>query len=118
LIAGLLVTSAYNVLTSHQPETTLVGIIIALISIAVMWALIYGKTRVGTQVESKAILADAACTRVCVYMSVVLLISSGVFELTDFPYIDSIGALVLAYFSFKEGRECFEKARGNSHCEC
>jgi divalent metal cation (Fe/Co/Zn/Cd) transporter len=118
LVAGLLVTSGYNFLTQHQPETTQVGIIISLLSIAVMWALIYGKTRVGTRLESKAILADAACTRVCVYMSVVLLISSGVFELTGFPYIDSIGALFLAYFSFKEGRECFEKARGNSHCEC
>ncbi|MDV3309560.1 MAG: cation transporter [Cyclobacteriaceae bacterium] len=118
LVAGLLVTSGYNFLTQHQPETTQVGIIISLLSIAVMWALIYGKTRVGTRLESKAILADAACTRVCVYMSVVLLISSGVFELTGFPYIDSIGALFLAYFSFKEGRECFEKARGKSHCEC
>src|SRR5690606_5121507 len=118
LVAGLLVTSGYNFLTKHQPETTHVGIIISLISIAVMWALIYGKTRVGTQLESKAILADAACTRVCVYMSVVLLISSGVFELTGFPYIDSIGALFLAYFSFNEGRECFEKARSKSHCKC
>lgn len=118
LVAGLLVTSVYNFLTKHQPETTKVGVVISLISIAVMWALIYGKTSVGTQLKSKAILADAACTRVCVYMSVVLLISSGVYELTGFPYIDSIGALFLAYFSFKEGRECFEKAESNRHCGC
>jgi divalent metal cation (Fe/Co/Zn/Cd) transporter len=34
------------------------------------------KTRVGKQLGSDAILADANCTRVCVYMSVVLLLSS------------------------------------------
>lgn len=118
LVVGLLATSAYNFWIQHQPETTQIGVIISLISILVMWALIYGKTKVGTELNSKAILADAACTKICVYMSVVLLISSGVYELTHFPYIDSIGALFLAYFSFKEGRECFEKARSNSHCDC
>ena len=118
LVAGLLITSVYNFATGHQPVTTRVGVIISLISIAAMWALIYGKTKVGRRLESKAILADAACTKVCVYMSVVLLIASGVYELTGFPYIDSIGALFLAYFSFNEGKECFEKARDQNRCEC
>lgn len=118
LVAGLLATSAYNFWTGHQPETTQMGVVISLISILVMWALIYGKTKVGTQLNSKAILADAACTRVCVYMSIVLLISSGVYELIHLPYVDSAGALFLAYFSFNEGKECFEKARSNNSCEC
>lgn len=118
LVAGLLVTSTYNLWTGHQPETTQMGVIISLISILAMWALIYGKTKVGTQLNSKAILADAACTKVCVYMSIVLLISSGVYELTHFLYVDSLGALFLAYFSVKEGRECFEKARSKNLCDC
>jgi divalent metal cation (Fe/Co/Zn/Cd) transporter len=80
--------------------------------------LIYGKTKVGSELKSDAILADAACSRVCIYMSVVLLGASGVYELTKVGYVDSIGTLGLAWLSLKEGRECFEKAKNNTHCSC
>jgi divalent metal cation (Fe/Co/Zn/Cd) transporter len=118
LVVGLVTTSVYNILTGHRPETTFWGVIISIISIAVMWFLIIGKTKVGRRLNSDAILADAECTRVCVYMSIILLISSGIYELTNFKYIDSIGTLGLSYFAFKEGRECFEKAKSNKHCGC
>lgn len=117
LVAGLAVTAVYNIVTNHKPETTLPGLIISIISIAVMWALVMGKRRVGRALNSMPILADANCTMVCIYMSVVLLISSFVYELTGIGYVDSLGALGLIYFSAKEGREAFEKARG-LECEC
>lgn len=118
LVLGLLSSGIFNLWTGHKPETTFWGVIISIASIAVMWALIYGKTKVGKQLNSQAILADAECTRVCIYMSVILLISSAVYELTNFAYIDVIGTFGLAYLSFKEGRECFDKARGNKNCCC
>lgn len=118
LVIGLLATGFYNLLIGHKPETTFWGIIISLISIAVMSLLIYGKIKIGKQLNSEAILADAACTKVCIYMSVILLISSLIYELTGFAYIDSIGTFGLAWFSFKEGKECFEKAKSNKFCSC
>jgi divalent metal cation (Fe/Co/Zn/Cd) transporter len=83
-----------------------------------MLALVYDKTKVGRQLNSDAILADAECTKVCISMSVILLGASGVYELTKFAFIDTIGTLRLAYLSFKEGRECFENEKKNSHCSC
>lgn len=118
LVAGLVITSIYNIWTGHKPETTFWGVVISAISIAVMWALIIGKIRVGKELNSKAILADANCTKVCVYMSVILLVSSLIYMLTNFTYIDSIGTLGLAYLSFKEGKECFEKAKSDKICGC
>ena len=118
LTAGLVATGIYNAVTGHKPETALWGVIISLVSIATMWALIYGKTRVGRELNSGAILADAECTRVCIYMSVVLLAASAIYELTRFPYMDTLGTLGLAFFSFREGQECFQKAKGNAHCGC
>lgn len=118
LVLFLSATGFYNLWTGHKPTTTLWGVIISIISIAVMWALMYGKTKVGNQLNSAPILADAACTRVCIYMSVVLLVSSGIYEFTNIGYIDSIGTLGLAYLSFKEGRECFDKAKNNKYCSC
>lgn len=118
LTAGLIVTSVYNIYTGHNPTTTIAGVIVSIISILVMWALMYGKKKIGNALNSEAILADAECTRVCIYMSVILLISSGVYALLHLPYIDSIGTLALSYFAFKEGKECFEKAKTNKACCC
>ena len=111
LVFGLTASSMYNLWTGHRPTTTMAGVVIAVVSIAVMWALIYGKTKVGSELKSDAIVADAQCTRVCIYMSVVLLAASGIYELTRVAYVDSIGTLGLAWLSMKEGRECFEKAK-------
>ncbi|ESU19456.1 cation efflux protein [Flavobacterium enshiense DK69] len=118
LTIGLVATSVYNILSNHKPNATFWGVIISIISIVIMWALIIGKTKVGKKLKSEAILADAQCTKVCVYMSIILLISSGIHELFHFSYIDSFGTLGIAYFAFKEGKECFEKARSNKHCSC
>lgn len=118
LVIALVVSSFYNIWTGHEPITTFWGVVISVISILVMWFLVLAKRRVGKKLNSDPILADANCTMVCVYMSVILLVSSGIYELTGFAYIDSIGTLGLAYLSFKEGKECFEKAGGDKYCGC
>ena len=116
LAIGLAATAIYNLFTAHRPETTLPGLIISVISITVMWALVMGKRKVGRTLNSSPILADANCTMVCIYMSLVLLASSLIYQLTGFGFIDSIGALGLIYFSYSEGKESFEKAAGLDDC--
>ena len=116
LVAGLAATAIYNIVTGHKPETTIPGLIISVISIAMMWALVMGKRKVGHALNSQPILSDATCTMVCIYMSVVLLASSLIYELTGFGFIDSIGALGLIWFSYSEGKEAFEKAAGMEDC--
>jgi len=116
LAIGLAITSIYNLFTAHKPTTTLPGLIISLISIAVMWALVLGKRKVGRTLNSSPILADANCTMVCIYMSIVLLASSLIYQLTGFGFVDSIGALGLIYFSYSEGKESFEKAADMEDC--
>jgi divalent metal cation (Fe/Co/Zn/Cd) transporter len=116
LAAGLVVTAGFNLYTGHQPETTVWGIVISLISILTMWALIYFKVRVGRQLGSDAILADAECTKTCLYLSFILLLASAGYELTGIGGIDAIGAIALAVFSYREGREAFEKASGKICC--
>jgi divalent metal cation (Fe/Co/Zn/Cd) transporter len=116
LAIGLGATAIYNLFTAHKPTTTLPGLIISLISIAVMWLLVQGKRKVGRNLDSSPILADANCTMVCIYMSVVLLASSLIYQLTGVGFVDSIGALGLIYFSYSEGKESFEKAAGMDAC--
>jgi divalent metal cation (Fe/Co/Zn/Cd) transporter len=112
LAAGLGLTGIYNVIAGHKPSTTVPGLIISLISIAAMWALVAAKRKVGRTLRSASILADANCTLVCIYMSLVLLASSLIYQFTGFGLVDSLGALGLIYFSVNEGKEAFEKAAG------
>jgi divalent metal cation (Fe/Co/Zn/Cd) transporter len=109
LSAGLFAGIIFNLIRHHKPETTFWGIIISLVSIAVMYWLMSAKRNTGIKLNSQPIISDAGCTRICIYMSVVLLLSSLVYELTGFAYADSIGAAGLIYFSIAEGREAFEK---------
>lgn len=118
LTAGLLCTAIYNFIIGHKPETTFWGIIISLVSIITMSILIYYKLKIGKALDSKALIADANCTKTCLYLSVVLLISSLGYAFTEIGGIDSLGALLIAYFSFKEGKEAFEKSKSNIHCSC
>jgi len=116
LAVGLFAGALVNIYVGHKPETTVSGLIVSLISIAVMWALVYFKNKVGQRLNSAPILADANCTKVCIYMSGVLLAASLIYQLTGLGYLDSLGALGLIYFAVQEGREAFEKAKGIDVC--
>ncbi|MFN2215855.1 MAG: cation transporter [Anaerolineales bacterium] len=118
LSLGLFISIIINLYSGHKPEDTLAGTIIAIISILSMWALVAAKRYVGRKLDSQPILSDANCTLVCIYMSIVLLISSLLFKLTGIGFIDSIGSAGLIYFSFNEGKEAFEKANGKETCDC
>lgn len=118
LVVALVITSIYNIWTGHKPLTTFWGVVISTISILIMWILVVWKRNVGNRLKSDPILADANCTMVCVYMSIILLVSSGIYELFGIPYVDSIGTLGLSYVAFKEGKECLEKAKSDKNCCC
>jgi divalent metal cation (Fe/Co/Zn/Cd) transporter len=116
LTVGLMGTSLVNLYQGHKPETTFWGIVVAGISILCMWLLIHYKVRIARQYNSQALFADAQCSKACLYLSVVLLISSIGYELTGIGMLDSLGAVGIAVLSFKEGREAFEKAKDNVIC--
>ena len=117
LAVGLLAGIIVNLVNHHKPETTLWGMIISITSIVVIVWLMNSKKSVGKRLHSAAIIADSNCTKVCVYMSLVLLASSVIYEYTGFAYADVIGTAGLIYFSIAEGREAFEKAKGKA-CSC
>jgi len=124
LTLGLIIGSILNIISAQKPETTVVGIIISVISIATMYFLMNAKLKVGNDLNSDAIIADANCTKACFYLSMVLLASSGLYELTGIAYVDIIGSLGIAWFALKEGKEALTKAKsgnlkccGNDNCE-
>lgn len=117
LAAGLVTGALVNVVQGHKPVTTFWGVIISVVSLLVMYWLYRSKIYYGKKLKAEPVIADGRCTLVCIYMSLILLISSFIYELTGFGWVDTIGALGLAWLSFTEGREAFEKAKGRE-CGC
>jgi divalent metal cation (Fe/Co/Zn/Cd) transporter len=119
LAVGLIAGSVINLLNKSKPETTLAGIIIASVSILTMYFLMHYKLKTGKALNSEAIIADAHCTKTCLYLSFILLASSILYEFIKISYIDIAGSLGIAWYAFNEGRESLEKARKNQlSCSC
>jgi divalent metal cation (Fe/Co/Zn/Cd) transporter len=119
LSVGLVAGSILNLLNKSRPETTLAGIIIAGVSILTMYFLMNYKLKAGKALNSEAIIADAHCTKTCLYLSFILLISSLLYEFLKISYIDIAGSLGIAWYAFSEGRESLEKAKKNQlSCSC
>jgi len=111
LASGLIAGATINLIQNNQPVTTIVGVIISIISILTMFFLMRYKLKIGKILNSDAIIADAYCTRSCFYLSIILLTSSGLYEIFQIGYIDTIGSLGIAWFAISEGREAFKKSK-------
>lgn len=111
LVLGLIIGAGLSIYYQSNPETTLVGMIISIISILTMYILYKQKSKAGKELSSEPIISDANCTRTCFYLSFILLGSSTLYELFKIPYVDAIGSLGIAWYAFKEGKEAFEKAK-------
>jgi divalent metal cation (Fe/Co/Zn/Cd) transporter len=111
LTAGLVFGAIVNVIEKINPSTTIPGFIISIISISTMYFLMNAKMKVGAELKSDAIIADAKCTKTCLQLSIILLAASILYQVFHILYIDTLGTAGIAYLSFKEGKESFEKAK-------
>ena len=119
LVAGMIIGALLNLIQGSRPVTTFPGIIVSLVSIATMWWLMSAKMKVGKALHSEAIIADANCTKTCLWLSVVLLASSLLYEFFHIGLLDAAGSLGIAWFAWREGRESLETARtGKLGCCC
>lgn len=102
----------YKILHQEFPHTTIPGVVISLLSLSFMFFLWKAKEKVGRQLDSATVMADARCSLACIKLSVVLLVGSLCFWL--FPtlwWVDSVAALILAFFIGGEGQEMIQSTR-------
>ncbi len=128
LIGGLFVLlaistaifSALHLVEKKHPDTTLPGAIISILSLSFMFFLWSRKRKLGQELQSSTVLSDAACSLACIKLSVILLLGSGLFFfLPSLWWADSVAALLMSYFIYKEGREIRKSAQdGNGHSCC
>ncbi len=100
-------------LGAAQAQPSLVGIVLAATSVAVMPFLSAAQRRAGRALESASAVADSKQTLLCTYMSAVLLVGLLANSLLVWSWADPIAALVIAAVAVKEGASAW---RGDGCC--
>jgi len=88
-----------------QPGESLLGIILAIVSLMVMPFLAVWKKKIADEINSRALRADALETLACSYLSFTLLLGLGANALFGWWWADPLAALAMVYFLVKEGTE-------------
>lgn len=94
--------------TGDQPSITVVGMVLTALSAVVMPALARQKKAAGEAMNSRLVLADAAETKLCAWLSVSTLAGLAGFAAFGLSWIDPFAGFVIAYFAVREGREAWE----------
>ncbi|MBD3676115.1 MAG: cation diffusion facilitator family transporter [Planctomycetaceae bacterium] len=92
-------------LWQQAPETSLIGIALAAVSVLVMPVLFLLKFRLGQKIQSRSLIADSKETLACVFLSVALLIGLGAHYLWGLWWLDPVTALIIAVLIVREGFE-------------
>jgi divalent metal cation (Fe/Co/Zn/Cd) transporter len=108
LAAYLVVVGIRDLIVGETPETSVVGIVLTALSIVIMPTLAALKRRVGMQMGSALVLADAAETRLCALLSVTTFIALLVYLFVGWTWLDPVAGFVIAIFAVIEGREAWE----------
>ncbi len=96
------------------PEHSIVGIVLACVSLLVMPLLSRAKRRVGAALQSAAMHADARQTEFCTYLSAVLLSGLLLNAAWGLWWADPAAGLVMVPIIAKEGVDCL---RGDPCCD-
>jgi divalent metal cation (Fe/Co/Zn/Cd) transporter len=112
LLAGYILYEAGGALYRREaPESSWIGIALAVASLIVMPVLGLAKRRIAREMGSRALEADALETLICAYLSFSLLAGLLLNAALGWWWADPLAALAMVGFIVKEGREAVEEAR-------
>jgi len=106
--------SGKKLLFQEHPDESIIGIILAIVSLIVMPVLAFYKKKIATEINSRALRADALETLACSYLSLTLVVGLGANALFGWWWADPLAALAMVYFLVREGWEAVEEGREGS----
>jgi len=115
LAAYVSVDAIRTLIQREQPERSLVGIVVAVLSLLVMPVLARQKRKAAAHLGSAALRADSRQTSLCAYLSVILLGGLLLNALFGWWWADPVAALAMVPIVGKEGLQAF---RGKTCDDC
>ncbi len=105
LAVYVLAQAGWTLWTKNAPEESLVGIILAGVSLVIMPIVSVAKLRAAKELKSPALRAEAKETLACSFLSFTLLLGLVANALLGWWWADPIAALLMVPWLIKEGRE-------------
>ena len=106
--------SVKSLVRREAPQESIVGIVLAAVSLIVMPLLVRAKRKVARGINSGALMADSKQTELCTYLSAILLGGLLLNALLGWWWADPVAALVMVPIIVKEG---IEALRGETCCD-
>jgi divalent metal cation (Fe/Co/Zn/Cd) transporter len=114
LVAYIAVEATRDLLGSHHPGVSWVGIGLAAFTAPTMPLLARAKRRVGRKLNSSATVSEASQNMICAYLSVALLVGLLANALAGWWWADPVAALAIAAIAATEGVESWQ----GKNCDC
>lgn len=109
LAAYVTIDSIFTLVNQDIPQESMVGIVLAILSLIIMPVLAFYKLRAADHLESRALRAEAKETLACSYLSFALLLGLSLRAWNpELWWADPAAALAMVPWLIKEGREGFE----------
>jgi divalent metal cation (Fe/Co/Zn/Cd) transporter len=105
LAVYVLVESVLTLVSGDHPSSSLAGIVLAAVSLAVMPLLALAKLRTAGRLGSRALQAEAKETLACAYLSLTLLIGLALNAGFGWWWADPVAALAMVPWLVREGVE-------------
>lgn len=100
-----------SLIEREEPLTSPVGIVLSVLSLAIMPGLAWAKQRTGQEMGSQALVADSKETWVCSYLSLALLVGVGLYAIAGWWWADPVAALAMLPVILWQGWETLGEAR-------
>ncbi len=108
VLAGYVVVEGLrDLVAGATPNTSPVGIALTGASVIIMPVLAWAKRRAGSAMGSRLVVADAAETKLCAWLSVSTFAGLVAYAIVGWTWIDAVAGLVIAGFAVNEGREAW-----------
>ena len=114
LAVYVLIDSAETLWQREHPRPTVTGLILLCLSVIVMPLLARLKKRVAIELGSRAMVAEAAQTSLCAYLSVIALAGVGLNAWLGWWWADPLAAIAMVPIIAREG---LEGIRGEAPCD-
>jgi len=106
--------SVKSLIRREAPQESIVGIVLAAVSLIIMPLLVRAKRKVARGIKSGALMADSKQTELCTYLSAILLVGLLLNVLFGWWWADPVAALIMVPIIAKEG---IEALRGETCCD-
>lgn len=112
LLAAYIVTQAVVGLRSNiHPTPSALGMLWLAVTAAAMFALAYGKHRVGVEIDNPVLRFEARVTAVDGLLAVAVLVGLAANALFGWWFADSLAALVIVFYAVREARHTWKESK-------